>query len=160
MPGALLRMRIRNLLELVRGPRVLRLRVVVEVDSAALVDDHVLENRAEGVGRLEDLRLGVGRQANHLRVAAALHVEDASVAPAVLVVTDERALRIGRERRLAGAREPEEDGSAPVRADVRGAMHWQDALERQAVVHHGEDRLLDLAGVERAADHDLGATGM
>ena len=35
-------------------------------------------------------------------------------------------------------------------------MHGEDALEREAIVHDGEDRLLDLARVERPADDDLG----
>ena len=100
------------------------------------------------------------READHLRVAAALDVEDAVVAPAVLVVADQRALGIGGERRLAGAREAEEDRDAPVGADVGRAVHREDALERQAVVHDGEDRLLDLARVERAADEQLGAARM
>ena len=107
-----------------------------------------------------DLRLGLGGEADHLRVAAALEVEDAAVAPAVLVVADQRALGVGRERRLAGAREAEEDRDVAVVADVRRAVHREDALERQPVVHHREDRLLDLAGVERAADQQLGAAGM
>ena len=114
MPGPLLRMRIRDLLELVRGTRVLRLGVVVEVESPALVDRDVLEDRPERVRRLEDLRLGVGGEADHLRVTAAFEVEDTGIAPAVLVVADQRALRVGRERRLSGSREPEEDRGAPV----------------------------------------------
>ena len=60
---------------------------------------------------LPDLRLGVGRETDRLGVAAALEVEDPLVAPTVLVVPDQQPLGIGRERRLARAREPEEDGN-------------------------------------------------
>src|SRR6185312_6486324 len=74
---------VRDALELVRGPRVLRLRVVVEVDRSGLVDRDVLENRPERPGRPPDLRLGLRREPDHLGVAAALDVEDATVAPAV-----------------------------------------------------------------------------
>ena len=56
--------------------------------------------------------------------------------------------------------EAEEDRDATVRPDVRRAVHRKHALERQAVVHDGEDRLLDLAGVERAADEQLRASRM
>ena len=158
MAGALRREHVRDALELVRGARVLGLRVVVEVELAALVDRDVLEDGAEAVHGVPDLRLGLGREADRLRVAAALEVEDAVVAPAVLVVADELARRIGGKRRLAGAGEPEEDRDVlPVLRDVRGAVHRRDALERQPVVHHGEDRLLDLAAVERAADDHLAA---
>jgi hypothetical protein len=59
---------------------------------------------------LPDLGLGRLRETDRLRVAAALEVEDAIVAPAVLVVADQQPFGIGRERRLARAREPEEDG--------------------------------------------------
>ena len=106
--------------------------------------------------RLPDLGLGLGREADRLGVAAALEVEDAVVAPAVLVVADQQPLGIGRERRLARAGEAEEDGDVlAVLRDVRGAVHGHDALERQPVVHQREDGLLDLAAVEGAPDQDL-----
>ena len=82
------------------------------------------------------------------------------VAPGVLVVADQRTLGVGGQRRLAGARKPEEDGDVAVLADVRRAVHREDALERQPVVHHREDRLLDLARVVRAADEQLRASRM
>jgi hypothetical protein len=92
---------------------------------------------------------------DHLRVAAALEVEDAVVAPPVLVVADQRPLGVGRERRLPRPGEAEEDRDVVVVADVRGAVHREDARERKPVVHQREDRLLDLARVERAADQHL-----
>ena len=113
MAGALRRQRVRDLLELVRGTGVLGLGVVVEIEHAALVDRDVLEHGAEAVHGLPDLRLGVGRETDRLGVAAALEVEEPLVAPAVLVVPDQQPLGIGRERRLARAREPEEDGHVP-----------------------------------------------
>ncbi len=103
MPSTLRRQRVRDLLELVGGTRVLRLRAVVQVDDSLLVEDDVLEDRPERARHPVDLGLGVGRQVDHLRVAAALEVEDAVCAPAVLVVADQGALGIGRERRLTGA---------------------------------------------------------
>ena len=78
----------------------------------------------------------------------------------MLVVADQPALRIGGQCRLAGPGEAEEDRDAAVVADVRGAVHREDALERQTVVHDREDRLLDLAGVERAPDQNLDARRM
>ena len=124
MAGPLGRERVPDLLELVGGPRVLGLRGVVQVEHAVLVDDHVLEDRPERAGRLVDLRLGLGRQADHLRVAPALDVEDAAVAPAVLVVSDQRTVGVGGKRRLAGAAQTEEQRRAsglPVRRG--GAVH-------------------------------------
>ena len=80
------------------------------------VEHHVLQHGAEHLGGGVDLGLGVGPEPDHLGVAAALEVEHASVAPAVLVVADELAGRIGGERRLAGAGQPEEDGGVAARA--------------------------------------------
>src|SRR5207244_3279082 len=89
--------------------RVLGLRVVVEVENPALVDDDVLQHGAEAVHGVPDLRLGFGGEPDRLRVAAALEVEDTLVAPAVLVVPDQEARRLRGERRLAGAGEAEEN---------------------------------------------------
>ena len=75
----------------------------------------------------------------------------------MLVVADQPPLRVGGERRLPRAGEPEEDRDLAVVADVRGAVHRDDAVERQPVVHEREDRLLDLAGVLGAADQHLAA---
>ena len=91
--------------ERVGAARVLGELLVVEVEEARDgVVDHVLEDRPEAAGGGEDLRLGVGREADDLRVAAVLEVEDPVRAPAVLVVADEPARRVGGEGRLAGAR--------------------------------------------------------
>src|SRR5690606_41133465 len=67
-----------------------------------------LQHRAEALAGGEDLGFGLFGEGDHLGVAAALEVEDAVVGPAVLVVTDEAAVGIGRERRLAGAGEAED----------------------------------------------------
>ena len=66
----------------------------------------------------------------------------------------EAPLGVGRERRLPRAGQAEEDRRAAFPADVCRAVHRKNALEREAVVHHGEDGL-DLARVERAADRNL-----
>src|SRR6266480_2126146 len=50
----------------------------------------VLENVVEHAGGRENLGLALARQADDLRVAAALEVENPPVGPAVLVVPDER----------------------------------------------------------------------
>ncbi len=66
------------------------------------LDHDVLQHAAEPDG-LEDLRLAVGLQPDALGVAAALDVEDAVIAPAVLVVADQRTVGLGGEGGLAGA---------------------------------------------------------
>ena len=97
------------------------------------LDHHILEDRAEP-DRAEDLGLRVGLQADALGVAAALDVEDAVVAPAVLVVADERPVRLRRERCLAGAAEAEEERHVAVVADVAAAVQREHAALRHQVV--------------------------
>ena len=118
------------------------------------VHDDVFHHRAEALGSGVDFRLGLGRQADHLGVAAALEVEDRGVGPAVLVVADQRAAGVGRQRRLAGARQAEEHRRVAFRPDVGGAMHGHDAGRRQQIIEQAEDGLLHLAAVARAADED------
>ena len=94
-------------------------------------------------------------QPDGLGIAAALEVEDAVVAPAVLVVADQDPFRICAEGRLARAAEAEEDSYVAVAADVDAAVHRQHVFSRQAVIHDPEGALLDLAGVLGTADEDL-----
>ena len=72
----------------------------------------------------------------------------------MLVVTDQRPISFGRQRRLARTRQPEENRNVPVGTLVGRAVHSQHAPLRQQVVHDREDRLLDLAGITGAADND------
>ena len=65
----------------------------------------------------------------------------------MLIVADETALRIARERRLACARESEEERRVAGLPHVRRAVHREHTLERQRVVENREDGFLDLAGV-------------
>ena len=110
--------------------RILGDRNIVEVDGPVFVQDDVLHERSEVLRRVVDLRLAFRRELDGLRVTTAFKIEDAVVAPAVLVVADERAGGIRRERRFARAGEPEEHGRFPCRADVGRAVHWEDILLR------------------------------
>eukprot|EP00968_Pinguiococcus_pyrenoidosus_P005034 scaffold327_cov257-Pinguiococcus_pyrenoidosus.AAC.11 len=148
------------------GHRVVVLDVVQRVRHAAVLGLAGVEVVRGVVGSLEgdilqqrialdgpvDLRLVLLGEVDGLGVAAALEVEDAVLVPAVLVVADEVAVRVGAERGLSGATEAEEEGGVAVLALVGRAVHGHDALEREPVVHHGEDALLHLAAVVGPAD--------
>ena len=58
------------------------------------VDHHILEHRAEADGMV-DLGFLLRGQIDALGVAATFNVEDAGLAPAVLIVSDKPPLRIG-----------------------------------------------------------------
>ena len=73
----------------------------------------------------------------------------------MLVVTDQDPVRVGRQRGLTGAGQPEEKRHVTVVPDVARAVHRHDSLFRQQEVHHREDRFLDLAGILCPADQNV-----
>ena len=74
----------------------------------------------------------------------------------MLVIANQRAVRIGGERCLAGAGEAEEDRRVAVAPRVGRAMHRHDLFRRQEIVEDGEHGFLHFACIARAADeHDL-----
>ncbi len=155
MTGAAGARRIRDRVERIGRAGVLRLGAVVIVRHAGVGIEHdVLEHGAETVGGVPDLRLGFLAELDALGVAAAFEVEDAVRAPAVLVVADEDAVRIGRQCRLAGARQAEEQRALALVADIGRTVHRHDVLGRQIEVERGEHRLLHFARIGRAADQN------
>ncbi len=137
------------------GPaRVLGERIVVEIDLAIFVHHHVFEDRALHLRGGEDFGLGLGIEADHLGIAAAFEIEDRSVRPAMLVIADQRAAGIGRQRGLAGARQAEEHRALAVGADIGRAVHRHHAPGGKQVVEHAEHALFHLTGISGAADQD------
>ena len=144
--------RVVDVLERVGRARVLGDLVGIEIEQArARVHRHVFEDRAEADG-VPDLRLVLPREPDALGVASALEVEDAVVAPAVLVVADQAAQGVGRKRGLAGAGEPEKQRHVSTLSLVGRAVHGEHGLPGQQVVHDGERRFLHFPGVAGAHD--------
>src|SRR3546814_19983463 len=79
-------------------------------------------------------------------------VEHAARAPAMLVIADQAAARVGGEGGLAGAREAKEDRGVACWAYVRRAVHREHVAIRQQVVENREHRLIDLDPIEGAPD--------
>ena len=64
--------------------------LVIKIDKASiLIEDHIFQNGAEFDG-LPDLWLRRSLEANALGIAAAFNVEDATVTPAVLIISYQR----------------------------------------------------------------------
>ena len=130
-------------------------RVVVVNNTADGVEDDVLENGTEADG-VEDIRLLLGGEANALGVAATLDVEDTTVSPAVLVVTDQSTLGVGGQGGLASSGQTEEDSNVAVLALVGRRVQGQDiVLDGHLVEEDGEDTLLHLSGVLSTEDNHL-----
>ena len=60
-------------------------------------------------------------------VGGAFEVEDPTVAPTVLIVTDQATVGVRRERCLSRAAQPEEECDVTPVPHVRGAVHGEDS---------------------------------
>lgn len=132
----------------VGAARVLRQVCVIVVGcTRQLVIRHILQDGTVANG-VEDFWLLLGAQANALCVAAALDVEDTVVRPDVLVVTNQSAVRVSRQGRLAGAGETKEERNVAIGALVGTRVERQLAeLDGLQVVHDGKDTLFHLTSV-------------
>ena len=134
---------------------IFRQRPVIKIDrTGRLVQDHILQNGAEGARRLENFRLLFRGKFNHLGITAPLEVKNTVFTPAMLVVTNQGPRCVRRKRCLACARQPEENRSAAIIANIGRGVHRQHALARQQIVHDAEDGLLGLTGITGATDDD------
>ena len=88
------------------GARILRKPNIGVIGRACdRVENHILQHRAEADG-VVDLRFLLLAQVHALRITSTFKIEDPGGAPAVLVVADQPAGRVGGKRRLAGAGKP------------------------------------------------------
>jgi hypothetical protein len=95
--------RIRDKLNWIRAACVFRdANIVIVGGPRCGVVNHVLEDTAKA-DSVVDLRLFGCGEVDGLGVASALDVEDTSVRPDMLVVTDEQTAWVGTEGRLSGS---------------------------------------------------------
>ena len=133
MAGHLRRQVIFDVVQGIGAAGVFGERVVVEIEPAReRVEHDVFQDGAEAARAGVDLRLGLGREANDLGVAAVLEIEDAVFAPAVLVVADQVARGVGRKRRLAGAGKAEEQRHVAIVARRWPSSAWAARLPAAA----------------------------
>jgi hypothetical protein len=85
------------------GTCVFRDRIIIIVGYFGfLIENHVLKDRPTP-NCIPDLRLAFFREVNALRVAAPFEIENPCVAPTVLVIPDQLAIRICGQSSFAGA---------------------------------------------------------
>lgn len=111
-----------NVLDRVCATGVLGQSNVVIVNFAGVgVENDVLQNGSVANGPV-NIRLLLGRQTNGLCVAATLDVENTAITPAVLVVTNEGTVGVGRKSSLASAGQTEEEGDVTILTLVGGRV--------------------------------------
>ena len=122
--------------------------------ARVFVEDDVFHERA-GLDGIVDIRFLFGIEVDAFGVTAAFKIEDAPRRPAVFVVADELAVRVGRKGRLARAGQAEEDGRfLGDRVHVGRAVHGQDTFVGQEIIHDRKDALLDFPSIARTGDED------
>lgn len=128
--------------------------IVVDV-TADRVEDNVLKDGSEA-DSVENIGLLLSGETNALSVATTLDVEDTSVGPAVLIITNQLTLRVGRQCGLASTGQTEEDGNIAILTLVgRGVQGQNVVLNGHLVEKDGEDTLLHLTGVLSTQDDHL-----
>ena len=139
----------------VRYTSILGNALVSEVDLAVSIYCYVLEESVTCDSSV-DIWFRLFVEVDNLSVATTFEVEDTVVIPAVLVVTDEETLRIGRKGGFASSRKTEEDsGVLTVLIGVCRAVHRSDTLKWEEVVHHREHTFLHLSTIPCIEDNLL-----
>ena len=99
---------------------------------AVLDDGAVIQGVVLVEDSVPDLRLFVLPQIDQFGVAAILEVGDAVIAPAVFIIAQQGAARVGRERSFAGTRKPQQQGAVPFGPLVGRAVQSAGFLRRAA----------------------------
>ena len=121
--------------------------LICEIDLSVCVERYVLK-KSVTFDRIVDIRFRILVQVDNLCVASTFEVEYTVVIPAVLVITDQKTLRVCGKSSLTGTGKTKEDsGIFAVHISVCGAVHGSDALKRQIVVHHGEHTFFHFSAV-------------
>ena len=93
------------------GPTgVLGLCGVMKIRYSFVVQHDVFQHRAVFTGGSENGGFVLFGEVDELGITSTFEVEYAVGAPSMLVIADERSLRVGRKRGFSGTGEPEEDG--------------------------------------------------
>ena len=96
--------RVRNICDWIGGARVFGKAVVVQVKVPVVkVDADILDDCAEATGGFVDQRFFLPGEVYHLGIASAFKIKYAFISPAVFIVTNQSALRIGRKGSFPGA---------------------------------------------------------
>lgn len=129
---------------------------IIVVDETGLwVEDNILKDGTELDG-VVNIWLLLGRETNALGVAASLNVEHTGIGPAVLVITDELSVLVGREGGLSSSGKSEENGDISILTLIGGGVKGKNVvLDWHLVEENGENTLLHLTSVLGTKDNHL-----
>ena len=127
--------------------------LVGKIDLAVFVNGDVFQ-KCVAVNCVINIRLRFFVEVDDFCIATAFKVKYAGIVPAVLVVADKQAFRVGGKSGLACAGKSEENrGVFAVHVGICGAVHRGNTFEREEVVHHAEHTLFHFAAVPSVEDN-------
>ncbi|MNY41782.1 hypothetical protein D3C86_1766210 [compost metagenome] len=118
-----------DVIDRIRHAGVFGFRGIVKIDASIGTHGDVFQQRIAADGT-ENVRFRFCRQADRFGVAAAFEVEHAVIVPAVFIVANQTALRIGGKGGFAGAGEAKEYRHITFFTNVSRAVHGGNALQR------------------------------
>ena len=92
----------------IRYTSILGYALICEIDLAILINSNVLK-KSVSLDCIVDIRLGILVKVDNLSIASTLEVEYTVVIPAVLVITDQKTLRVCGKCCLTCTGKTEED---------------------------------------------------
>ena len=147
---------IRNIIERICRPGILRIPGIKVIRLPGCRVEHDIFQNGTITDCIINERFRLERKPDTFCITAALNIENAMIAPAMLIITDKLPVRIRRKRCLAGTRKSKEQRRTAICADIGRAVHRQDAFLRQNIVHHRENGLLHLTSITAATnEHHL-----
>mmetsp|Transcript_2275 Transcript_2275/g.3194 ORF Transcript_2275/g.3194 Transcript_2275/m.3194 type:complete len:357 (+) Transcript_2275:743-1813(+) len=99
-----------------------------------------------------NIRFSFFAEIDCLCVTATLKIEDSIFIPAMLIITNQCSMWVGRQSSLTSARKAKEEGRVTVLTNIGRAMHWELwwVLHWKPVVHETENSFFVLATIVRA----------
>ena len=139
----------------IRNTSILCYALISEVNLSIFCNSYVLKESV-ALDRIVDIRFRLDIKVDNLSVASTLEVEYTVIIPAVLIITDQKTLRVCGKCSLTCTGKTEEDCCVlSVKVCVSRAVHRSHALQWQEVVHHREHTFLHLSAVPCINDNLL-----
>jgi hypothetical protein len=135
-----------NELQRVSASSVLGDANVIKINGTSVVVNNILNNSAK-LNCIVNLGLAFLGKSNALGIATSFNVEDTLIGPNVLVITNEKALRVSRQSCLSSSRETKEEGGGSIFALIARGVKGQDPTLHHEIHHNGQDSLFHLTSV-------------
>ena len=135
------------MIDRIRNTSIFCHTLIRKINLTLCIKSNILKKRIS-LDRIVNIWLGFLVQIDDLRIASTFKIEDSIIIPSMLVVTDQKTLRIGRKSCLSCSGKSEENRCIfTIHICICRTMHGGNSLKRQIVIHHGEHPFFHLSAV-------------